>query len=62
MLIVPKRQLNFSPARETYVENLERVAGRVEDGEEHDWEQNQHEGLDVEEYQRKEEIMTAVLE
>jgi hypothetical protein len=34
----------------------------MENGEEHDWEQHQHERLHVEEYQREEEIVTAVLE
>jgi hypothetical protein len=31
-------------------------------GEKHDWEQHQHERLNVEEYQREEEVVTAVLE
>lgn len=52
----------ISLARETYVENFERVAGRVEHSEKHDGEQYQHERLDVEEYEREEEVMTTVLD
>lgn len=47
--------------KETYVENLKRIAGRMQHSKKHDWEKNQHEWLDVEEYQRKEQVMTAVL-
>lgn len=50
------------PARGTHVEDFQGVAGRVQHCEENDGEQDHDERLDVEEYQREEEIMTAVFD
>lgn len=44
----------------TYVKDFERVAGRVEDGEQHDREKDQDKRLHVEEYQREEQVVGAV--
>lgn len=45
-----------------YIEELQRVAGRVKHGEQDDWEEYQDERLHVKEYQREEQIVTAVFD
>lgn len=45
-----------------YIEELQWVAGRVKHGEQDDWEEYQDERLHVKEYQREEQIVTAVFD